>query len=114
MAPVYVLVSFPTVVKPSFWRNRSSNFGFLKRDSGYALLSFRSDLGPEVGYEAIGIVESNLPTVGVFAKAGEQDTPKAVVEQSGESLRSETERVSRILEHIYLDKTTLNRKHLPI
>ncbi len=47
-----------------------------------------------MGYEAIGIVDSELPTVGVFAKAGEQDTPKAVVEQSGEGLRSETERVS--------------------
>lgn len=29
---------------------------------------FWSDLGPEVGYEAIGIVDSLLPTVGVFAK----------------------------------------------
>ena len=47
-----------------------------------------------MGYEAIGIVESDLPTVGVFAKASSKDTPKAVVEQSGESLRSETERVS--------------------
>lgn len=33
------------------------------------LLSFlRSDLGPDVGYEAIGLVDSSLPTVGVFAK----------------------------------------------
>lgn len=30
---------------------------------------FWSDLGPDVGYEAIGIVDSSLPTVGVFAKA---------------------------------------------
>ena len=59
----------------------------------FDVLICRSDLGPEVGYEAIGIVDSELPTVGVFAKAGEKDTPKAVVEQSGESLRSETERV---------------------
>lgn len=29
---------------------------------------FWSDLGPDVGYEAIGIVDSSLPTVGVFAK----------------------------------------------
>ena len=29
---------------------------------------FWSDLGPDVGYEAIGIVDSKLPTVGVFAK----------------------------------------------
>lgn len=32
---------------------------------------FWSDLGPDVGYEAIGIVDSSLPTVGVFAKTAE-------------------------------------------
>ncbi|CAL1536613.1 unnamed protein product [Lymnaea stagnalis] len=52
---------------------------------------FWSDLGPDVGYEAIGIVDSSLPTVAVFAKATEKDNPKAVVEETGESLRSETE-----------------------
>nr|XP_027236155.1 apoptosis-inducing factor 1, mitochondrial-like [Penaeus vannamei] len=52
---------------------------------------FWSDLGPDVGYEAIGIVDSSLPTVGVFAKATEKDTPKAVVEATGEGMRSETE-----------------------
>lgn len=51
----------------------------------------RSDLGPDVGYEAIGLVDSMLPTVGVWAKATKADTPKAVVEATGESLRSETE-----------------------
>ena len=50
---------------------------------------FWSDLGPEVGYEAIGIVDATLPTVGVFAKATEKDTPKAAVEESGEGMRSE-------------------------
>uniref|UniRef100_A0A8C1CR40 Apoptosis inducing factor mitochondrion associated 1 n=1 Tax=Cyprinus carpio carpio TaxID=630221 RepID=A0A8C1CR40_CYPCA len=44
---------------------------------------FWSDLGPDVGYEAIGIVDSSLPTVGVFAKATAKDTPKAATEQSG-------------------------------
>lgn len=34
---------------------------------------FWSDLGPEVGYEAIGIVDSSLPTVGVFVKSSESD-----------------------------------------
>lgn len=43
---------------------------------------FWSDLGPEVGYEAIGIVDSSLPTVGVFAKATEDDTPKAAAERA--------------------------------
>lgn len=47
-------------------------------------LSFlRSDLGPDVGYEAIGLVDSSLPTVGVFAKATAQDNPKSATEQSG-------------------------------
>ena len=52
---------------------------------------FWSDLGPDVGYEAIGIIDSSLPTVGIWAKATKADTPKAVVEATGESLRSETE-----------------------
>jgi hypothetical protein len=43
----------------------------------------RSDLGPDVGYEAIGLVDSSLPTVGVFAKATAQDNPKSATEQSG-------------------------------
>lgn len=52
---------------------------------------FWSDLGPDVGYEAIGIVDSQLPTVGVFAKASDQDTPKAVVTATGEGDRAMTE-----------------------
>lgn len=32
-----------------------------------------------------------LPTVGVWAKATKADTPKAVVEATGEGMRSETE-----------------------
>lgn len=54
---------------------------------------FWSDLGPDVGYEAIGIVDSQLPTVGVFAKASDQDTPKAVVTATGEGDRAMTEEV---------------------
>lgn len=56
---------------------------------------FWSDLGPEIGYEAIGLVDSSLPTVGVFARATDKDTPKAVVEATGESVRSETEKVAK-------------------
>lgn len=37
---------------------------------------FWSDLGPKVGYEAIGILDSSLPTTGVFAKETEVDTPE--------------------------------------
>ncbi|XP_002720337.1 apoptosis-inducing factor 1, mitochondrial isoform X1 [Oryctolagus cuniculus] len=52
---------------------------------------FWSDLGPDVGYEAIGLVDSSLPTVGVFAKATAQDSPKSATEQSGTGIRSESE-----------------------
>lgn len=55
---------------------------------------FWSDLGPNIGYEAIGLVDSKLPTIGVFAKATSKDTPKAVVEATGENIRSKTEEVS--------------------
>ncbi|CAN7983932.1 unnamed protein product [Ixodes hexagonus] len=42
---------------------------------------FWSDIGPDVGYEAIGIVDSSLPTVGVFAKIALQEvSSKAVAE----------------------------------
>lgn len=34
---------------------------------------FWSDIGPSVGYEAIGIVDSSLNTVGVFAKGNPKD-----------------------------------------
>ena len=34
-----------------------------------------------MGYEAIGLVDSRLPTVGVFAKATEKDTPRAASEE---------------------------------
>lgn len=33
-----------------------------------------SDLGASVGYEAIGLVDSSLPTVSVFAKADPDDS----------------------------------------
>ena len=52
---------------------------------------FWSDLGPNVGYEAIGIVDNTLDTVGIWAKATKVDSPKAVVEATGENLRSQTE-----------------------
>ena len=53
---------------------------------------FWSDLGPDIGYEAIGLVDANLETVAVFAKASKDtDSPKAAVEASGEAERSEAE-----------------------
>ncbi|KJE94219.1 programmed cell death protein 8 [Capsaspora owczarzaki ATCC 30864] len=38
---------------------------------------FWSDLGPKIGYEAIGIVDSSLETVSIWAKASAADTPQA-------------------------------------
>ncbi|KAF7405262.1 hypothetical protein HZH66_004168 [Vespula vulgaris] len=52
---------------------------------------FWSDLGPEVGYEAIGIIDSSLPTVGVFAKATEADTPKAALTEPTDEERATTQ-----------------------
>lgn len=54
---------------------------------------FWSDLGPDVGYEAIGIVDASLPTVAVFAKATDKDNPKAVVTATDEGIRSNIEEV---------------------
>lgn len=41
---------------------------------------FWSDIGPSVGYEAIGIVDSSLKTVGVFAKGTPKETSSLVNE----------------------------------
>lgn len=38
---------------------------------------FWSDLGPDVGFEAIGLIDSSLPTVGVFAKPSPQPESEA-------------------------------------
>lgn len=35
---------------------------------------FWSDIGPSVGYEAIGIIDSSFNTVGIFAKGTPKDT----------------------------------------
>ncbi|XP_047998398.1 apoptosis-inducing factor 1, mitochondrial-like [Leguminivora glycinivorella] len=41
---------------------------------------FWSDLGPRLGYEAIGVVDSRLPTVGVFSSDAVSDTSATVTE----------------------------------
>lgn len=68
---------------------------------------FWSDLGPHVGYEAIGVVDAALETTAVFAKSTAADTPKAVVEATGEGVRSETENVSKRLDSIVYICTVL-------
>ncbi|XP_029032423.1 apoptosis-inducing factor 1, mitochondrial isoform X2 [Osmia bicornis bicornis] len=53
---------------------------------------FWSDLGPEVGFEAIGIVDSTLPTVGVFVKAEKTDTSITAIDTSNETVKSSNEK----------------------
>lgn len=52
---------------------------------------FWSDLGPDIGYEAIGLVDSSLETVAVFAKATEKDTPREAASKSDQAEKSESE-----------------------
>jgi len=47
---------------------------------------FWSDLGPKIGFEAIGLVDSSLQTIGLFAGADATDTPEA---QQQEALRTD-------------------------
>ncbi|GFU30510.1 apoptosis-inducing factor 1, mitochondrial [Nephila pilipes] len=42
---------------------------------------FWSDLGPDIGFEAIGIVDSSLPTIGIFTKPNETE----INEEKGKS-----------------------------
>ncbi|XP_076181494.1 apoptosis inducing factor isoform X2 [Ptiloglossa arizonensis] len=53
---------------------------------------FWSDLGSEVGYEAIGIVDSSLPTVGVFAKTSKPITSPTSISNSNETVLSSQEK----------------------
>lgn len=48
---------------------------------------FWSDLGPEIGYEAVGLIDSQLSTVSVWAKATAQDTPAAAAASETDSPR---------------------------
>jgi programmed cell death 8 (apoptosis-inducing factor) len=49
---------------------------------------FWSDLGPEIGYEAVGLIDSQLSTVSVWAKATAQDTPAAAAASETDSPRA--------------------------
>lgn len=40
---------------------------------------FWSDLGPQVAYEGLGIIDSNLPTVSVFAKEQTSNSTSGVL-----------------------------------
>ncbi|XP_035234131.1 LOW QUALITY PROTEIN: apoptosis-inducing factor 1, mitochondrial-like, partial [Stegodyphus dumicola] len=65
---------------------------------------FWSDLGPEIGYEAIGIVDSTLPTVGIFTKGTETDTLESV-DTNGQSIQSNSEQK-------IVNKSELGEKHI--
>ncbi|XP_012350119.1 apoptosis-inducing factor 1, mitochondrial [Apis florea] len=54
---------------------------------------FWSELGPEAAYEAIGIVDSSLPTVGVFVKT-DSDTTKASANDTYEAICSNKKKLS--------------------
>ncbi|XP_050544811.1 apoptosis-inducing factor 1, mitochondrial isoform X2 [Daktulosphaira vitifoliae] len=49
---------------------------------------FWSDIGPAVGYEAIGIIDSSLPTVGVFAKGISSNLPSLTNEEQNTSAKN--------------------------
>ncbi|KAF8788067.1 apoptosis-inducing factor 1, mitochondrial-like [Argiope bruennichi] len=57
---------------------------------------FWSDLGPEISFEAIGVVDSSLPTVGVFTKPDEKEESKLIVDGSEKADDSKTEEKSEI------------------
>lgn len=58
---------------------------------------FWSDLGPKVGYEALGIIDSTLPTVSVFVKKStESTTPQSNAESKNSE---ETTASNRAIAH---------------
>lgn len=80
--------------KPSkyLYEAHISNIFFIILEKPYKHQSmFWSDLGTAVGYEAIGIIDSSLPTVAVFAK---HDESKAVSETKADESEKEEQKAS--------------------
>lgn len=51
-------------------------------DKAYSHQSmFWSDLGPEIGFEGVGIIDSSLPTVAIYAKAQEENSQNEEAEK---------------------------------
>ena len=50
-----------------------------------------SDLGPDIGFEAVGLVDASLPTVSIFTKASENDSPRGVDSKNPGTVRSNLE-----------------------
>ena len=42
------------------------------------LIYYRSDVGPDVGFEAVGLIDAKLQTVGVWARTKEDPPPAEV------------------------------------
>lgn len=42
------------------------------------VIHYRSDVGPDVGFEAVGLIDAKLETVGVWAKTKEDPSPAEV------------------------------------
>ena len=61
-----------------FKNSHYNYYGVLEHYCYYVTGYYRSDVGPDVGFEAVGLVDAKLETVGVWAKTKE-DTPKAEV-----------------------------------
>lgn len=58
---------------------------------------FWSDIGPSVGYEAIGIVDSSLVTMGVFAKGNHKDPSLLANETDQNTLTNKKETNEEVL-----------------
>jgi hypothetical protein len=74
-------------------------------------------LGPKIGFEAIGLVDSSLQTVGLFAKADSSDTPAAQVNETNETLRSEVNNDSNVTilgSYFYIDSKIINLKKIEV
>lgn len=65
---------------------------------------FWSDLGPDVGYEAIGIIDSSLPTVGVFAAETTNDSSEKQKTNSKESQSNvQSKSLKQIVKNVDID-----------
>lgn len=64
---------------------------------------FWSDLGPDVGYEAIGIVDSSLPTVGVFAKSTEANDNSTKEQNSSEESQNDESQLTKSIKNTSLE-----------
>lgn len=69
---------------------------------------FWSDIGPSVGYEAIGIVDSSLNTVGVFAKGNSKNTSLSLANETDQNTSSNKKDVNVELESKNNDPNTEN------